>query len=88
MLNSQVRYKNMSASALVKSGQGRINGIFVATTSSGTFKVWDNTSAATTILINTTTPAAASMILLPDVRFETGLYITIANTLDITVFYQ
>lgn len=80
-------YTNLSASGLVKTGAGQLLGIFVASTSSGTIKVWDNTSAATTILVNTFTPTAPGFYSIP-ANFTTGLYITLANTIDCTIFYN
>jgi hypothetical protein len=81
-------YKNMSASGLVKEGPGKLTGIIVASTSSGTLKFWDQTSAAAPILINTFTPAAATFYKLPDVMFTRGLFVTLANTMDWTIFYE
>ena len=80
-------YKNMSASGAVKSGIGKLRGIFVASTTGGTLKLWDNTSAATTVLVNTFTVGAATYYDFGDVLFSNGLYITLANTADWTVFY-
>ena len=82
-------YTNLTASALVKTGAGRVKGWSVNSHTSGTLKLWDNTSAATTILLNTITFAAGpSVTSLPDVEFSTGLYATIAGTLDITIFWK
>lgn len=58
-------YKNLSASGLVRTGAGQLVGIFVASATTATIKVWDNTSAATTVLVNTFTPAAATWYPLP-----------------------
>ena len=80
-------YKNTAASVLVKTGYGRLRGIFCASTTGGTLKLWDNTSAATTILVNTFDLTAATYYDMGDVEFGTGLYATIANTADITLFY-
>jgi hypothetical protein len=84
-------YKNISASALIKTGYGRLRGIFVSSIGTGqdapTIKLWDNTSAATTILVNTFSPTAPTYYNLADVAFGTGLYVTLTNTIDCTVFY-
>jgi len=81
-------YKNIAASTLIKTGVGQLRGIFVASAASTpTIKIWDNTSAATTVLINTFTPAAATYYKFADVCFGTGLYVEIGNTVDCTVFY-
>lgn len=81
-------YTNLSASALVRTGAGQLMGIFVASASSTpTIKVWDNTSAATTVLVNTFTPIAGTFYPMPG-SFKTGLYITIGGTVDCTVFWN
>lgn len=80
--------KNTTASVLVKTGQGRLQGIMVtAATATPTIKLWDNTSAAGTILANTFTPVAGTSYLFPDVDFTTGLFITISGTVDCNVYY-
>lgn len=81
-------YTNLTASALVKTGQGRLKGIFVASGSTPTIKVWDSTTAANTVLINTFTPAVGTYYALPDVEFATGCYITLGGTIDCTVFWK
>lgn len=83
-------YTNLSASALIKTGAGRLKGFTVNSHSSGTLKLWDNTSAATTVLLNTITfNAGPTYFVLPDVEFGTGLYATIAGTsADITIFWK
>lgn len=85
-VNQSVNYTNISASGLVRTGPGSLLGIFVASGASPTIKVWDNTSAATTILVNTFTPNVASFHPMPG-AFQTGLYITIGGTCDCTVFW-
>lgn len=81
-------YKNLSASGLVKTGHGVVKGIIVGSHTSGTIKLWDNTSGATTVLVNTMTLAAGERwIPLFDATFTVGLYVTIGGTADITVVY-
>lgn len=78
-------YRHLTASAVVRNGPGAVIGIFVASASgSPTIKVWDNTSAATTVLVNTFTPVAATFYRLP-AYFKTGLYVEIGGTVDCTV---
>lgn len=82
-------YRNLSASALVKTGYGVVRGIIVGSHTGGTIKLWDNTSGATTVLVNTMTLGAGERFIdLFDVSFNTGLYVTIGGTADITVVYQ
>lgn len=79
-------YSNITASVLVRTGAGILVGMYVNSTSSGTIKFWDNTSAATTVINNTITPAIGYHPL-GGASFATGLYATIANTLDVTLYY-
>jgi len=81
------KYTNVTASALVKTGAGRLVGMYVNSTTAGTIKFWDNTSAATTVINNTITPAVGYHDL-GDVAFTTGLYATIGGTLDVTLHYS
>lgn len=81
-------YRNLTASALVKTGYGTVKGIIINSHTSGTIKLWDNTSAATTVIANTITLGATERwIPLFDVNFNTGLFVTIGGTADITVVY-
>ncbi len=80
-------YVNLSSSALVKTGEGHLIGIFVASSAAATIKVWDNTSAATTILVNTFTAIDGTWYPLP-FKFKIGCYVTIAGTADLTVSFS
>lgn len=84
------KYTNISASALIKTGTGVVYGFVVNSHTSGTLKLWDNTSAATTVLLNTITFAAGpNFISLPvGVQFGVGLYATIGGTADITIIWE
>jgi hypothetical protein len=75
------KYTNLSASALIKTGQGVVYGFVVNSHTGGTLKLWDNTSAATTVLLNTITFAAGpNFVSLPvGVQFGVGLYATIGG---------
>lgn len=79
-------YSNGTADALIKTGRGLLVGIFVASSTSCTIKLWDNTSAATTVLVNTFSASAATWYPLPFV-FNTGLYLDVSGTCDVTVSY-
>jgi hypothetical protein len=90
-----VSYTNISASALIKTGAGYLAGFVVNSASAGaTIKLWDSTSAATTVLLNTITFTAAvnqgpTVVLLPSpAAFGTGLYCTIAvAAMDVTLLW-
>lgn len=80
---------NLTASALVKTGSGRVQGVVVNSNTSGTLKLWDNTAASGSVVINTYTfPAGSSTIPLFGMSFSTGLYATIGGTADISIAYN
>lgn len=81
------QYKNLSADTLVATGRGTLIGIFVASSSAATIKVWDNTSAATTVLVNTFTASPGTFYPMP-FKFKTGLYVDITGTIDCTVAWE
>lgn len=84
------QYANITASSLIKTGTGIVYGFTVNSHTNGTLKLWDNTSAATTVLVNTYTfPAGSSVVVFPNAfAFKTGLYATIGGTADITISYN
>lgn len=79
-------YTNITASALVRTGATQLLGIFVASASGASIKVWDNTSGASTVVVNTFTPVPGSFYPIP-ANLVTGCYVTITGTADITVFW-
>jgi hypothetical protein len=80
-------YLNATGDTLVATGAGFLCGIFVASASgSPTIKLWDNTAASGTVLVNTFTPAAGTWYPLP-FHFKTGLYLDVGGTVDVTVSY-
>lgn len=82
-------YKNLTASALVKEGPGKLVGVFVASASSTpTLKFWDAMSATAPVLLNTFTPIAGTQYNFPELQFTRGLYVTASGTLDATVEYE
>lgn len=90
-----VSYTNISASALIKTGSGYLAGFIVNSAAAGaTIKLWDNTSAATTVLLNTITYTAAASqggavnVFASPIAFGTGLYCTIAvAAMDVTLLW-
>ena len=82
-------YRNLSASALVKTGYGTIAGVIINFHSSGTLKLWDNTAASGTVICNTITFGVGERFIeMKDISFNTGLYATIGGTADITIVYR
>ena len=82
-------YVNLTASALVKTGAGQVYGVIINSHTAGTLKLWDNTSAATTVIENTISFAVGEhFIPFMGETFATGLYATIGGTADITLLYR
>lgn len=87
------KYKNISASGLVKTGSGVLKSIIINSHSSGTIKLWDALTATAPIICNTITLSAVATtgertIEFEDLAFTTGLYVTLGGTADITVIYN
>jgi hypothetical protein len=87
---SGAKSTNGTASALIKTGGGKVFGVIVNSHTNGTMKLWDNTSAAGTVLVNTFTfPAGSGVYRFPEpIEFYTGLYFTLGGTLDFTIVYK
>lgn len=83
-------YTRITADTLIRTGTGLIAGMIVASHTSGTIKLWDNTSAAGEVLLNTYTFAAGSQIITfpQPIRFGAGLYADIGGTVDITLIWK
>lgn len=81
------KYVNGTTSQQIKANAGTLWGIVVNSHTSGTIKLWDNTSAAGTVIFNTITlTAGANFIMFPvGISFYTGLYITVGGTIDYTL---
>lgn len=85
-----MKYKNLTASALVKTGFGKVAGFIVNSHTSGTLKLWDAVTATTPVIMDTFTfPSGSGMYKLPEpVSFDIGLYATIGGTANITLIYE
>lgn len=79
-------FTNITASVLVRTGSGILVGMYVNSTTAGTIKFWDSLTAANTVINNTITPAVGYHPL-GNAEFSTGLFATIASTLDVTLYY-
>ena len=81
-----------AADAQIKVGGGKLYGVFVSSTSSGTFALYDSATASTSDpkIAATVTPAAGGQYLSfpAGIWFRNGLYIDIANTIEYTVVYE
>lgn len=82
-------YQNITADTLIKTGSGNVQAILVASHTNGAIKLWDNTAASTTVLLNTYTYATGSQVIpLYGAKFLTGLYADVTGTQDITIIYN
>lgn len=80
-------YKNLAATANVKSSAGNLLGMLCATTSSGTVILYDSATTTTSKPITGTITLAAGTYYPIPAGFSDGLYAVIANTANITLFY-
>lgn len=76
----------LSASGLVKTGQGTLQKIICATSSSGTATVYDALTATGTPVLNAF-PLTAGGVSPLDINFQIGCYIAIGGTATITATY-
>lgn len=80
---------NLSASALLKTGPGNLQGVVINSHASGTLKFWDSLTGANTVIFNTITLAVGERwIPLFGAKFTTGCFLTIGGTADVTVIYN
>jgi hypothetical protein len=81
-----LKYLSLSADTLVKTGEGTLYMIKVASSSSGSIKVWDNTAGSGTVILDTMAVEAKEEHYIP-AQFTTGLYVDVTGTVNVTVFY-
>ena len=85
-------YKQGSADNQVKIGGGKFYGIFISSTTAGTFALYDSATASTSdpkIVATVTVVAGTQYISFPQgLWFSKGLYIDIANTIEYTICYE
>lgn len=75
----------LTASGALKASPGTIRGFYVASHTSGTVKIWNNTAASGTVLVNTITlEEGPQWVELGGLFGATGLYATLGGTADIT----
>lgn len=80
MISSWI-YSNKAASALVKTGPGKLHSVNLAAAGdAATAIVYDNTSAAGTIICKLSAAANTSESHVLDVSFGTGLYVALTGT--------
>jgi hypothetical protein len=85
-------YRQGNADSQIKIGGGKLFGVFVSSTTAGTFALYDSATANTSDpkIVNTVTVAAGSQyVSFPaGLWFSKGLYIDIANVIEYTVAYE
>jgi hypothetical protein len=79
--NPAWQYKNITSTTTIKSTDGQLGAIFVASTTSGTIKVQDGSAT----IINTFTPTVGWWPMA--CGFGTSLVVTLTGTIDCTVMY-
>jgi hypothetical protein len=86
------QFKQGNADSQIKVGAGKLFGVFVSSTTSGTFALYDTAAASISDpkIANTVTVAAGTQyVSFPaGLWFSKGLYIDIANTIEYTVAYE
>jgi hypothetical protein len=80
-------FTNRTASAAILTGRGKLVGMYVNSTNAGTIRFYDNTAASGTVITNVITPVIGYHNL-GNTAVTNGIYATIANTLDVTIFYE
>lgn len=81
-------YKAISASGQVATGAGVLKGFYVSTSTALTVKLWDNTAASGSVIVDTTAALTAGTFHEVPAGFANGLYVTIGGAGAITVFYS
>ena len=80
---------NLSASALIKTGSGRIQGVVINSHTTGTLKLWDSLTATGTVIHETMSFAVGERFIpMFGETFGTGLFATIGGTANITIIYN
>lgn len=81
----------VSASGIVKSGAGRFSGFICTASSSGVVRLWDNTTATGTKILDSLAVSAGQIITIPGgcTPFANGLYLElVSGTATITPFFN
>jgi hypothetical protein len=81
------RATSVSADGIVKTGGGFLHGFLVTASASGVIRLYDNTAASGTVIVDQLSVAAGDLIDLP-VEFVTGLYFDlVSGTATVTILY-
>lgn len=79
-------FKSLTADGIVKTGPGTLHMVKIASSSGGSIKIYDNTAASGTVILETMAVAAGEEHYLP-AEFSTGCYVDITGTVALTVFF-
>lgn len=83
------KYTNLTATAAISpiTGPRKLGGVFCASSTAGTLKIWDSATAASgPVIVNTFSLVAGTYYTIPAIA-QNGLYLTVGGTADITVFW-
>jgi hypothetical protein len=72
------RCTSVSADGIVKAGKGFLGGFLVTASAAGVIRLYDNTAASGTVIVDQLTVAAGDNITLR-VEFQTGLYFDLVS---------
>lgn len=75
----------VTATGAAVSGPCSLIGLFCNSTSSGTIILYDNTAASGQVIVGILTPTAGNYYPMP-ASCANGIYATVANTLNVTLF--
>lgn len=80
-------YVNTTTIGLIKTGIGRLRGIYVASSKLGTVEILDNVEDAPPVIVREFNVESSHYYKFADVAFGTGLYLVLKNAPEITVYY-
>lgn len=87
MTTNACTYSNRTATANIKATNGILMGFYVNSTTGGTIIFYDSATTTTTVPITGTITPAIGWHSLGSLYFRDGLYIVVANTLNVTLVY-
>lgn len=80
-------YTNVTATGILNTGLTKLGGVFCASSSAGTLKIWDNTAGSGAVLVNTFSLVAGTWYPLPFIA-KTGVFLTVGGTADFTIAWM
>lgn len=80
--------KALSADGLVLTGRGYFGGVFVASSTSGVIRIYDDTSAAGTLILPSTAVSDGDEIWLP-CEADVGIYFDlVSGSAEVVILYR